>query len=693
MHYAINHEQLESFFSNSPIGTYVVQDNKFRFANARFQEISGYSEAALFEKNPLDLVVAEDRQQTRDNSVSMLKQMRKEPYEFKIVTRCGEIRWIIESVASIEFEGRMAAMGHFMDASETKRIEEALTISEQKYRSIFELAREGILLVDYIDGQIIDANMELQRQTGFLVSALKKKKIWELQPSEFRKEARNAFFRFKENRGGLVSWKLCQNQNGKIVPVEIIGQHMLLGKQDVILCLIRDTSEREAMMRALTLASEEWRKSFDALDDAVMLISPDFKIQRANIATSRLLEIGVSQLIGMHCHELFHDTEKPPEYCPHLKAQKKGIYCEAEEKEAHLDRTLHFCASPIKDSKGVITHMVEVVSDVTSRRQHQEDALRLSKNLADSFKGITEALSELVESRDPYTAGHSMHVAELALKTGKELGLSHDDLEGLHVCALLHDIGKAIIPAGILNKPGQLSSHERGFIREHPITAYETLRRIPFPWPVADVVHQHHERLDGTGYPLGIAGDKIHLWARIIAVVDTFDAMTSHRPYRPGLPLREAIAELSSGLDIKYDARVVEAVNSILRLDDKRVMVVDYDPEVVRGISAELKLAELDPIGFTTSTSAVNAFLENSFPLVITELEMPELDGVQLTRKIKKLHPATEVIMIAKYGSQEGSLMALRSGASDFLEKPINTTFFRKTINRALRRYAVKKNG
>ncbi|MCP4020887.1 MAG: PAS domain S-box protein [Desulfobacteraceae bacterium] len=692
MHYAIAQDQIKSYFTNSPIGTYVVQDQKFCFTNTKFQEISGYTEEELFGKDPLDLVAPEDREQLRKDAVSMLKQKRLAPYKFKVITSNGDIRWILESVAPIEYEGQPAAIGHFMDVTDTKKIEAALQVSEQKYRSIFELAREGIIIVNYMDGKILDANMEFQQQTGYRLDELKKSKVWELQPHEFQKEAKQSFFRFKENRGGVISWKLCQNQEGKILPVEIIAQHMLMDGMEVIICMVRDTSEREAMMRALTMASEEWRKSFDALDDAVMLIGPDFKILRANIATSQLLETEISQLIGLHCHELFHGTDSPPEFCPHLKAQKKGIYCEAEEHESHLGRILHFCASPIKDTQGEITHTVEVISDVTRRRQNEKESLRLSKDLAASFKGITEALSELVESRDPYTAGHSKHVADLAIKTGNEMGLSQEDLEGLHVCALLHDIGKAIIPAAILNKPGELSTHEWGFIREHPTTAYETLRRIPFPWPVAEIVHQHHERLDGSGYPLGISGTKIHLWARIIAVADIFDAMTSHRPYRPGLPFKDAIDELTTGLEIKYDTEVVEAINRVLRLDNRRILVVDYDPDVVAGICSELKIAGLEPIGYTKSESAVNAIMKNAFPVVITELEMPEMDGVSLTRKIKGLHPDSEVILIAKCGSKEGSLRALRSGASDFLEKPINTSLFRKTITRALQRYAGKKH-
>jgi putative nucleotidyltransferase with HDIG domain len=189
---------------------------------------------------------------------------------------------------------------------------------------------------------------------------------------------------------------------------------------------------------------------------------------------------------------------------------------------------------------------VEIINDVTVRRNQEKESALLSLALAESFEGITEALSDLVESRDPYTAGHSRHVAKLAVKTGEKMGFDEDSLKGLRICALLHDIGKAIIPAGILNKPGKLSEHEWGLIKQHPVTAFETLKHIPFPWPVADVVLQHHERLDGTGYPNGIFEDDIHPWARIISVADITDAMTSHRPYRPRMPKASSLTELRS---------------------------------------------------------------------------------------------------------------------------------------------------
>ncbi|SLM28212.1 hypothetical protein MTBBW1_1280015 [Desulfamplus magnetovallimortis] len=454
--------------------------------------------------------------------------------------------------------------------------------------------------------------------------------------------------------------------------------------------MIRDTTEREAMIRALKLASEEWRRSFDALDDVIMLISPDFKIKRANMAAARLLGMDIHAIIDSQCHTVVHGTNAPPPYCPILKAQSLGIYSKAEAFEPHLDRIFNFSAAPIKDDTGRIRHCVEVISDVTDARKNARESIRLSKNLAESFKGITEALSGLVESRDPYTAGHSQHVAELAVQIGKDMGLDGDDLEGLHVAALLHDIGKAIIPAAILNKPGKLSEYEWGMIKQHPITAYDTLKRIPFPWPVADVVHQHHEKLDGSGYPLGLSGKNIHLWARIISAADLFDAMTSHRPYRPRMPRDKAMEELTRGMGVTYDEDVVHAIQNVLKLDDMRIFVVDYDNLVLQGIMDEIKIEGIEPSGFTDSQTALQAFSDNPAPLVMTELTMPGIDGVTLTRKIKELNPPTEVIVTASHYSKSDTLRALRAGASDFIEKPIDIVMFRKSLHRALNRYAAK---
>ncbi|MCP4113376.1 MAG: PAS domain S-box protein [Desulfobacteraceae bacterium] len=606
-----------SYLNNSPIGIYIIQENNFVFSNTSFREIIGLTEAELSEKHPLDLVFHEDRAFARENAVQMLKGERKDPYQFRILPKGGEIRWITETVASVSFQDRRAVLGNFMDTTRTRQIEEALSDSEYKYRSLFELARDGIVIVRYTDGTILDSNMEFQRQTQYGRKALLEKKIWETQPSEFQAEARKTFFRFRETHGGIVSWKLCQSREGSVLPVEIAARRMSVEGLDVILCMVRDISEREAMMRALTHASEEWRKSFDAIDDAVVLITPEFRIQRGNLAAARMLNTDIRSIIGRHCYQLFHGTDAPPEYCPHLKALEMGFPCKAENEELSLGRFLHYSSSPLKDEQGNVVQTVEIISDITALRKHEQESARLEQALAESFQGITGALSDLVESRDTYTAGHSRHVARMAVLVGKQIGLCEEDIQGLRICAILHDIGKAIVPASILNKPGRLSVHEWGLIHEHTTTAYETLRHIPFPWPVADVVFQHHERIDGSGYPKGLKGNQIHLWARIIAVADVVDAMTSHRPYRPRLPRFTALDELEKGCGTLYDPELANALIHSMHLEDRRILVIDTDYLSTEALVMELKADGLTAIGYQEPVPALRAFEQKPFPFGI----------------------------------------------------------------------------
>lgn len=210
-----------------------------------------------------------------------------------------------------------------------------------------------------------------------------------------------------------------------------------------------------------------------------------------------------------------------------------------------------------------------------TKRQNQE-LLALNKNLEkkveqrtrkikqkesqlkEALEGIIFAVALTVETRDPYTAGHQTRVAELACAIAKEMKLSHDQTEGIRLAGVIHDLGKIYVPAEILNRPGKLTHIERELIHVHPQVGFDILKNISFPWPIAEIVFQHHERMNGKGYPLGLSGDDILLEARIIAVADVVEAMSSHRPYRPAPGIDLALEEISNNRDIIYDTIVVK---------------------------------------------------------------------------------------------------------------------------------------
>ncbi len=194
------------------------------------------------------------------------------------------------------------------------------------------------------------------------------------------------------------------------------------------------------------------------------------------------------------------------------------------------------------------------------------DLLIQTEKLKESYKksqiildGIVRTLSKIIETRDPYTSGHEDQVAKIACKIAKEMKLSEDQLSFIHIAATLHDIGKISVPSEILTKPSVLSKLEMEIIKTHCKVANDVLKSIEFPYPVAEIIYQHHERMDGSGYPRGLKGDEIALEARIIGVADVIDAMASYRPYRPALGVDAAIQEIVKFKGITYDPVVVDA--------------------------------------------------------------------------------------------------------------------------------------
>lgn len=192
---------------------------------------------------------------------------------------------------------------------------------------------------------------------------------------------------------------------------------------------------------------------------------------------------------------------------------------------------------------------------------HVHHAEILQKSLEQSI----QAIADTVEARDPYTAGHQRRVSELAVAIARELGLPEEKIHGIHLAAIIHDLGKIQVPAEILTKPGKLSDIEFMLMKTHPQAGYDILKDVDFPWPIADIVRQHHERLDGSGYPQGLKDGQILLESRIMAVADVVEAMASHRPYRPTLGIEAALQEIERGRGRAYDPAVVDACLKLFR--------------------------------------------------------------------------------------------------------------------------------
>jgi PAS domain S-box-containing protein/putative nucleotidyltransferase with HDIG domain len=206
-----------------------------------------------------------------------------------------------------------------------------------------------------------------------------------------------------------------------------------------------------------------------------------------------------------------------------------------------------------------------MVRDVTDRKQAEEKLAGTLKNLQKAMEGTIQAMVHVVEMRDPYTAGHQKQVSDLASAIAGEMRLPVDMAEGIRVAGVIHDIGKISVPFEILSKPGELSQKEFELIKEHPQTGYEVLKDVEFPWPIAQIIRQHHERMDGSGYPQGLKGEDVLPEARIIAVADVIEAIASHRPYRPARGIEAALSEIEQNKGVLYDASAVDACVRLFR--------------------------------------------------------------------------------------------------------------------------------
>ena len=198
------------------------------------------------------------------------------------------------------------------------------------------------------------------------------------------------------------------------------------------------------------------------------------------------------------------------------------------------------------------------IANRTYREELEQMVAARTFQLKQALDGIVHAIAATVEIRDPYTAGHQLRVARLAHAIAKEMELSEFKAEGIRIAGTVHDLGKISVPAEILSRPGRLTEAEFSIIKTHSQTGYNILKDIEFPWPIAQIVLQHHERMDGSGYPQGLSGEGILLEARILAVADVVEAMASHRPYRPSLGLDRALEEIRGNKGTLYDPEVVD---------------------------------------------------------------------------------------------------------------------------------------
>ncbi|MBT3879682.1 MAG: response regulator [Candidatus Scalindua sp.] len=285
----------------------------------------------------------------------------------------------------------------------------------------------------------------------------------------------------------------------------------------------------------------------------ILEINQSGEIVFHNNAASNILEkSGLKENLHIYVpeniNEIFYD----------LKSGKKAsLCCDVKIGDLILEENIHYVST---------FNVLRIYTrDITERKQSEQQIKLGIEKLKLTVDGVINALTLTVEYRDPYTAGHQQRVSNLACVIAREIGLPKDQVEGIRIAGVLHDIGKMHIPTEILSRPGKLNENEFNIVKSHAQAGYDILKGLEFPWPIADIVHQHHEKIDGSGYPFGLPSGDIIIEARILCVADVVEAMASHRPYRPSLSMDKTLKEISENKGVCYDREVVDACMKVIK--------------------------------------------------------------------------------------------------------------------------------
>ncbi len=451
--------------------------------------------------------------------------------------------------------------------AETERYRRQL----QGLKRAVETMQLGVTLKD-VRGRILYSNPAEARMHGYEPEELQGRPGRVLgSPENYRRMTEAEIKR-------MTSWRrerINLRKDGARFPVQLMSDVVMdgRGRPVEIITTCEDISERCRMEKALRRGEADLRALLDALPDPLFHIAADGTFLSCTAARVGDLALPPEALLGKKVRALF-PAPVARKYMDHIRrALDSGVTVEFEYRiRVPLPdgpEQDHACRmSPCGSGE-----VAALVRDVTDRKRAEEDRKKSWEHLHKTLEATVGALAATVEKRDPYTAGHMRRSTQLACAIAALMGLSESEVEGLRVAGLLHDIGKISVPAEILAKPGRLSEGEMILIRAHAQAGYDILAHIDFPWPVARIILEHHERMDGTGYPNGLTRDAILPQARILAVADVVEAMISHRPYRPTRGRDIALSEITREKGKLYDP---EAADACLFLFKRRSFAFKY---------------------------------------------------------------------------------------------------------------------
>ena len=556
-------ETYRSLVERANDGITLIQDGIMKYVNPRLaemwggsaQELSGTPFTEYIDPDELPAVLDRYNKRMQGEDVQHI-------YETVLRRKDGSKAYVELNAGTITYQGKLSDLAFIRDITERKQAEEALRIKDNAISSSIT----AIAIAEF-GGNLTYVNPEFLRMWGYddekEVLGKPAVKFWHMN----KKAGKIIRTMLREQK--VVGEITAKRKDGSLFDIQVSASTVAdeNDKPVWMMASCLDITERKQTENALRQSEERYRTLVESIDFGISRMDAAHTMVMVNAALSKRVKKLPSEIIGKKCFRVFAKRDAVCPQCPGVQAMTTGKSAGAETEGVRDDQShsqVRIQAFPDFGQDGTACGFIEVVEDISERKQ-VERALREHKEaLQHSFLGTAEALSKVIEDRDPYTSGHSAGVAGLNEAIAHVMGLSDDELTGVYITGVLHDIGKMAVPVEILVKPGRLTDMEMSLIQMHPQAGYEILKGIDFPWPVAQATLQHHERMDGSGYPQGLQGDKIILQARILGVADVVDAMIHHRPYRPAFSLQEAKEEISKGKGRLYDPQVVDACMEVL---------------------------------------------------------------------------------------------------------------------------------
>ncbi len=549
-------DRYHSLFERSPDSMTILDTNGvIRDCNSATVKLTGHSRQELIGQHFSSLMMIDERDRpgVQERFDQLTRGSLLEPRELEITHKTGQrIRIEVTSSPIMRDDQVTEIQVTARNISTRWEAEQQLEHAQAKFRTLFDSASDAIFISDFGE-KFLEVNKTACDELGYMHDELLNMHQRDIEAPECAQDTTKRLSAI-EGKETQFFETIYLTRDNKRLPVEVNSRIIEYNGKKAVLSIARNITDRRRMQQNLMESEQKYRSLVDNALVGVYRSNLDGQILYANEALARLFEFDSPyEMIQKGVLSLYRTAADRERFLSRLQETGKIDYFEIELKTKYGKPKNVLISSTIEGNV-----LSGIIVDITARKHMEEQLKEHIEKLERLTENTIDSMANIVERRDPYTAGHQQRVARLALAIAKEMRLNQHDIKGLNMAAVIHDIGKIYVPAEILTRPSKLSDSEFAIVKTHPLVGYDILKNVTFPWPVADMVLQHHERHNGHGYPNGLKGHDIMLEARILALTDVVEAMSSHRPYRPACTFEQTMEEITTNRGILYDPDIVD---------------------------------------------------------------------------------------------------------------------------------------